>query len=237
MSRAEPRRLFVLWDVDGTLINNGGVSKEAYARGFEILTGAPPIQPVVTDGRTDLAIMRALFEGHGLAFVPAMSDRLPAAMAAALDALVPRLRERGHAMPGASAAITALGEEPDVLQSVLTGNIARNAQTKVSAFALQAGLDFEVGGYGEDSEVRTELVAAARRKAAAKYGTVFTRDNTVLVGDTPRDVEAAQLGGARVVGVCTGRFGEAELRAVGARTVLPNLSDTAAVVRAVLSAA
>ncbi|GAA2370556.1 haloacid dehalogenase [Catellatospora methionotrophica] len=235
MSLAAKTRIFVLWDVDGTLIDNGGVSKEAYARGFEILTGAPSTQPVVTDGMTDPAIMRTLFERHGLAFSDEPRAALPDVMAAALEALVPRLRERGRAMPGAGQAIAALAAAPGVVQSVLTGNIARNAYAKVAAFGLEAGLDFEVGGYGEDSEVRADLVTAARRKASGKYGTVFSSEDTVLIGDTPRDVEAGRLGGARVVGVCTGKFSEAELRAAGAQTVLRDLRDTAALVRTVVS--
>jgi hypothetical protein len=56
----EPSPRLVLWDVDGTLIHNGGVSKLAYALGFQMLTGHPPSEPVITDGMTDPAIMRSL---------------------------------------------------------------------------------------------------------------------------------------------------------------------------------
>ena len=58
--------LFVLWDVDGTLIDNGGVSKMAYARGFEALTGRTLSEPVITDGQTDPAIFRSLLTRHGI---------------------------------------------------------------------------------------------------------------------------------------------------------------------------
>ncbi len=50
--------ILVLWDVDHTLIENGGVSKEVYAAGFEILTGRPVTEPVETDGRTDPSRLR-----------------------------------------------------------------------------------------------------------------------------------------------------------------------------------
>jgi phosphoglycolate phosphatase len=42
----------LLWDVDHTLIENGGVSKENYALAFEILTGRAPEAQPQTDGRT-----------------------------------------------------------------------------------------------------------------------------------------------------------------------------------------
>lgn len=120
--------LLILWDVDGTLIYNGGVSKQAYARGFEKLTGTPPTEPVITDGMTDTAIMRSLFERHGLVLGANAAERVHEVMAEALGSLVPQLTERGHAMPGAREAIDALSKVPDVVQSVLTGNIAPNAR-------------------------------------------------------------------------------------------------------------
>ena len=59
----------------------------------------------------------------------------------------------------------------------------------------------------------------------------------VLVGDTPLDVEAALATGARAVGVATGGPAAAELVAAGADAVLPDLTDTAAVVAAITGAA
>jgi phosphoglycolate phosphatase-like HAD superfamily hydrolase len=231
---AEPSALLVLWDVDGTLIYNGGVSKQAYALGFRLLTGVAPTEKVVTDGMTDVAIMRSLFERHGMDFTPDLAQRVPEVMADALASLVPQLRERGHAMPGARAVIDALTEQPGVIQSVLTGNIAPNAFAKVEAFGLQGKLDFEVGGYGSDDELRPRLVAVARGKASAKYGVPFGASNTVIIGDTPRDVEAGRSGGAHVVGVASGAFGKDQLLAEGADVALSDLIDTDEVVRVVL---
>jgi phosphoglycolate phosphatase-like HAD superfamily hydrolase len=56
----------------------------------------------------------------------------------------------------------------------------------------------------------------------------------VLVGDTPLDVAAAKEGAARAVGVATGPYDELALREAGADAVLADLSDTEAVVAAVL---
>ena len=98
-------------------------------------------------------------------------------------------------------------------------------------------LDFEVGGYGSDDEVRANLVAIAQARAIAKYGETFDKANTTLVGDTPRDVRAGRDGGARVVGVATGTDSVESLRAAGADVVLPDLGDTRAVAEAVTSLA
>jgi phosphoglycolate phosphatase-like HAD superfamily hydrolase len=226
--------LLVLWDVDGTLIHNGGVSKMAYARGFELLTGRAPTEPVLTDGRTDPAIFRSLLARHGIEPTTDLLDRIPEVMPAAMDELVPELRRRGHALPGTRAAIDALGREPGVVQSLLTGNIAPTGYAKIATFGLHAGLDVEVGGYGSDSETRADLVDAARSRTRAKYGVDLPAARVVLIGDTPRDVEAARISGARVIGVATGNFTARQLSDEGAGVVFEDLRDTAAVVAAVL---
>jgi phosphoglycolate phosphatase len=235
-SGAEAEPLLVLWDVDGTLIANGGVSKLAYARGFEALTGHAPSEPVITDGQTDPAIFRSLLTRHGIRVTDDLLGRIPEVMPAALTALVPLLRERGHAMPGAHDAIAALAKERGVIQSLLTGNIAANGYTKVATFGFDEGLDFEIGGYGSDHEERFELVAAARRKTKAKYGIDIPASRVVLIGDTPRDIEAAKRSGSYVIGVATGKYGTAGLRADGADWVFEDLGDTEALVTAVLAA-
>ena len=58
----------------------------------------------------------------------------------------------------------------------------------------------------------------------------------VLIGDTPRDVEAGKRSGSYVIGVATGKFDIAQLRAEGADRVFDDLCDTEALVSAVLAA-
>lgn len=123
----------------------------------------------------------------------------------------------------------------DVVQALLTGNIRALAEVKLAALGLSGHLDFDVGAYGDVHEVRSELVGPARRKAALAYGADFGGEATVLVGDTPLDIEAALVTGARAVGVATGHFSVAELNAAGAHAVVPDLTDTRQVLAAILS--
>jgi phosphoglycolate phosphatase len=73
----------------------------------------------------------------------------------------------------------------------------------------------------------------SRSRAAEKYGVAFTERSTVYIGDSTRDVEAARTGGARSVAVASGRSTEHDLRAAGADIVLPDLTDSQAVIRAI----
>ncbi len=56
-----------------------------------------------------------------------------------------------------------------------------------------------------------------------------------MVGDTPLDIEAALEAGARAVGVATGGYSAKALEKAGAHAVLTDLTNTAAVLTALLS--
>jgi phosphoglycolate phosphatase-like HAD superfamily hydrolase len=244
--RRAVRRLLVLWDVDYTLIGASGVGQRLYRTVFREMFGRelPGFAPMA--GRTDRAIIQ---DTLGRAGVPEPGRHVDQFIARLAD-LAPTGRElaaeRSKALPGAAAALAALaryapgaadGHEPPplcVVQSVLTGNVRQVAEVKLTAAGLAGYLDLGIGAYGEAHEVRAELVPLARENAARRYGAGFDGEATVLVGDTELDVAAALATGARVVGVATGGTTFDELAAAGASAVLPDLTDTAATLAAVL---
>jgi phosphoglycolate phosphatase len=140
-----------------------------------------------------------------------------------------------NAVPTRNAAPPGGHRDRLLVQSLLTGNIRALAEVKLGPLGLTEHLDLEVGAYGDTSEVRAELVPLARGLAALAYDRDFGGEATVLVGDTPRDVEAALATGARAVGVATGSFTAADLGAAGAHAVLNDLTDTRQVLAAILA--
>ncbi|NUK24986.1 HAD family hydrolase [Streptomyces lunaelactis] len=216
--------LIVLWDIDHTLIDNSGVSKEIYAGAFAALAGAGPTGPARTEGRTDRLIMRDMFQRDGLSEPD--WETVEAALARAGKERLHDLRKRGTALPGVRDVLKAASAQDGWVSSVLTGNIAANAHVKVSAFGLDPLLDLAVGAFGADALQRPGLVAVARERAQRLRG---VRDDVpvVLVGDTPRDVEAALATGSGIIAVASGVHSPEELAAAGASVVLPNLTDTA----------
>lgn len=224
----------VLWDIDGTLVDTAGHGAGAFADAFEVMFGRAPEGPVPMAGRTDHEIALSILQQNrvdgGEAHLPGMWRALEAALARKRDAI----RAEGRALPGAAQALEALSGHPGVLQSLLTGNIQANAATKLGAFGLERWLDLEIGGYGSDGGVRSELVAVALGRAQAKHGEPLSPQDAVLVGDTPLDVAAARAVGARVVAVASGHSSEDELRAAGPDALLSDLCDTDALVVAVL---
>jgi phosphoglycolate phosphatase-like HAD superfamily hydrolase len=255
----------VLWDIDFTLINAGGVGTRLYRMVFRDMFGTELPGAADMAGRTDRAIVLDTLARAG---IPEPRQHLDQFLAK-LAELAPTGRElaveHSRALPGAAAALDALAAfapGPDgtgragtgheglspgrdgasdgttdvcVVQSVLTGNVRRMAEMKLGAVGLDAHLDLETGAYGDSHEIRSELVHLARGNAARKYGRGFAGSATVLVGDTPLDVAAARATGARAVAVATGGTSADKLAESGADAVLPDLTDTPAVLAAILA--
>ncbi len=235
------------------------VSREAYADAFRQVTGRPLVALPQMAGKTDseiffesLALNQASFDtagaggdaaadaarGAGPAGDPGAAnlellDRYSAQLAAAFEDRRELLAQRGRALPGAMAAVSAVAGLPGVVQSVLTGTIRPNAAVKLAAFGLSAHIDLDLGGYGSEIYPMGAQLLRIRGRAAEKYGTTFDARNAVYLADSPRDVVAAALGGARSIAVASGRSTTGELREAGADLVLPDLADTAAVLSAI----
>ncbi|MFF1908556.1 HAD family hydrolase [Kitasatospora sp. NPDC058218] len=225
------KRILLLWDIDGTLIDCGSSGEAVYPLAFERLTGRPARHRVATAGRTELDIMDELFVRHGINGVE--QSRVVRELATQLRRRAAELRTVGRVLPGAVEALRALRARCEVTQSVLTGNLRANADLKLRLFGLADLVDLGVGAYGSDARERAALLPVARRRAAAAYGHHFDSDNTLLIGDTPQDVLAGRIGGSRVIAVASGASSGAVLREAGADRVLADLRDTAAVIRAV----
>jgi phosphoglycolate phosphatase-like HAD superfamily hydrolase len=222
--------LLVLWDVDYTLVNAGGLGTRLYEVVFREMFGRELTAVAPKAGRTDRAIILDTLALAGVASARDEVDRFLAALAHVSASGTVRADVR--ALPGAAAAIDELALI-EVRQSVLTGNVRPLAELKLGLAGLGARLDLDVGAYGDVHEVRAELVPAARLAAGRAYGTDFPGCSTVLVGDTPLDVEAALATGARAVGVATGSYSAASLAAAGAHVVLADLTDPGLVLAAV----
>ena len=218
-------RTLVLWDIDHTLVDPGGLSSEIYAGVFQRLIGRPPEMIAPMAGRTDRAITAETLRHHGIDPVPDLLESFAEALAEAFAARQDDVAVRGRVLPGALAALKALAARPGVVQSALTGNMKQIAVCKLTAFGLIDYFDLEAGAYGMDDAERPPLVKLAQKRAADRYGEPFTAANTVLVGDTLHDVRAAHEGGARIVAVATGATPAAALHHAGAETVLPDLTD------------
>ncbi|MGF1428728.1 HAD family hydrolase [Kitasatospora sp. LaBMicrA B282] len=226
--------LLVLWDIDHTLVDIGTVGRRSYAVAFQRATGRPLTESWQFAGRTEPAAAAEVLRLHGFDPGDGLLTAFLELVVAELTGRAAELAAEGRVLPGAAAALAALGDRPGVRQSVLTGNLHPLAVLKLDALGLSDRLDLRLGAFGDDAVERTELPAHAFDRAERVLGHRFRGGDTVIIGDTPRDVATALAVGARSVAVATGLSPAAELAAAGAHVVLPDLADTEAVLRAVL---
>jgi len=214
------------------------VTRAAYAEAFPAVTRRPLIKLPQTAGRSEseiffdaLALNAADLNADGEA--ERLLEPFSAELAAALAARRDDLARDGQLLPGAAEAVAAVakldGPAEQTVQTVLTGSSKPNAVLKLRAFGLDGYVDFDIGGYGNEAYPKGTLLRVARERACQKHTVDFGEDVTVYVADSPRDVDAARIGGARSLAVASGRASAAELRDAGADAVLPDLTDTAGV--------
>lgn len=220
---ASPDRLLVLWDIDHTLVDTGGVGRQLYLDTFREVTGRHVEREADVTGKTETAIFDATLRLNGLARDDGLAARYQVGLARAYEANLTRLRELGGSLPGATDALASLAARAGLVQSVLTGNLRAVALIKLQAFGLDQYIDTNVGAFGEDDIDRARLVPIAQDRASAKYGVSFHCGNTVVIGDSVSDVQAAQAGGAQVIAVSTGRDTAVQLQEAGAATILADL--------------
>jgi phosphoglycolate phosphatase len=227
----------LLWDIDGTLIRAGPVAREAFANAVGHVLGAHPGETgLAMSGKTDPQIAREL-----LTLLRVPRDRVDAHLPSVLEHLqeevagaIETMRSGGRLLPGAREVLARCAAAPDVVQTVLTGNIAANAAAKLSAFDLHDALDLSVGAFGSDHHDRSALVPVALARVRQRFGA--TPRTVWVIGDTPNDLACARAGGARCLLVGSGRIPYDELRHLGADAALPDLSDVDGVCALLLGA-
>ena len=177
-------------------------------------------------GRTELDILAETLRINGLEVTEEAIAELARSLIDGYEAARIELANRGLALPGAREMLALLAEDERLYQSVLTGNLKDVARIKLEVFELAPYLDLEAGAYGQDHHDRAMLVRQAQERAEAIRGEVFANDRTVLIGDTPNDIQAGLVAGVRVIGVASGKSSGNDLRSAGAKDVVVDLTES-----------
>ncbi len=216
----------LLFDIDGTLVLTGGAGSRAMGRAFEDLFAVrDAFHGVPMPGRTDRSIVGDAAVAHGIS--PRELNRFPDAYLRHLRRALLEPGPRKGILPGVRELLDALAPRRDVFLALLTGNYEAAARAKLEYFDLWRY--FRCGAYGDAAANRHGLVPVALEAVRSCGGSRVTAADTIIIGDTPLDVECAAVAGAKAIAVATGGYDAAALRAAGAHVVFEDLSDTNAV--------
>jgi phosphoglycolate phosphatase len=214
---------FVLFDIDGTLIDSGGAGSGALDLAFrEMYSVEAAFRDIPMAGRTDLQIIREGLGFHGIEYsggtIPEFSKTYTKYLAQIID------KRRGHVKAGVQEVLDRIDSCGDYMLGLLTGNIEEGARIKLEHFGLYGY--FRTGAFGSDSEDRNELLPIAVEKLRREFSLEIDFRDCFVIGDTPRDIDCAKCHGAYAVAVATGPYSSSDLSEAGADLVLNDLSDS-----------
>ncbi len=223
------RPTVLLFDIDGTLVTTDGAGRRAVERAFELRHGTKEVVAFSFGGMTDKAIVRSGLLGLGRPFADEaeLLAEMEATLRFYLEVLadeVGRTTIRIH--DGMERALDMAEARPGIALGLGTGNIRRGAEIKLGRVGIFHRFTF--GGFGDDSIDRPTLLGAGAERGAAKLGVPVAQCRIVVIGDTPKDIAAAQAIGADSIAVATGMHTLAELRACAPTAAFQNLAEAAA---------
>jgi phosphoglycolate phosphatase-like HAD superfamily hydrolase len=216
-----------LFDIDGTLLSlQLGRSRVLFARMLKDIFGVdtPDISMPSFAGMTDLQILRELSEALGISFEETRA-RLPEIWQTMLryfrEYCTP---EHINLMPGIKSLVPRLAGDNRVQLALLTGNFRENAYLKLSSWGLEEYFPF--GAFGSDRDSRNELPPLAIERANDHAGgEIFGSHNTLIIGDSPRDIECARENKLPVAAVATGTFNREQLEAYSPDMLFDDFRD------------
>lgn len=213
----------VLFDIDETLVHTGGSGARSWAYAFDKLYGVKAdIGQHTSAGETDPEVGTQTFEAV-LGRKPSPSEMVAVYAQYLLHLAEDIWQSQDYRVfEGVEETLTRLSEA-GVILGVVSGAMEGAARTKLMPGNLNRYFIF--GAYGSDAPDRAELTKLAIGKAARLHGRDLAKDQVMVVGDTPRDMEATNQAGAISVGVATGHYSAAQLKEAGGVWVLASLTD------------
>ncbi len=210
-----------LFDIDGTLLRSRDrVHYDSVAQSVQRVTGFEiTLTGVQIHGSTDTAILSEACRQAGL---PA--NVLEEQYEAILEAMRNSVSERRYeldpiVMPGVNEALHYLAQKGALL-GVASGNLEAIGWIKIETAGLREW--FRFGGFSDHFPVRSELIGSAANKARELAG---KGAHICVVGDTPRDIEAARANFLSVIAVATGNYSFDELLKYQPEACVSSLAD------------
>ena len=224
----------VLFDIDGTLISDGGAARAAYEAALRDVYGyRGDLARYDFSGRTDPQITEMVLSDAGFtrAEIAIKIDDL-------WDLYLDGLRDnatpdRVRVLPGIHALLDTLRSRTDVMLGLLTGNIEPGARVKLAAPDLNRYFPF--GAFGSDSAKREELPPIAVERASRINGHRVAKRDVVIIGDSIYDVRCGVPHEATTIAIASGKTAAATLRNENPHHFFDSAEDVRGIVEAITS--
>ena len=209
---ARTLRRLVLFDIDGTLITDGGAARIAFAEALRTVYGYEgDVRRYDFSGLTDpqITIMVLRDAGWSKSEIEKRFDDLWLVYLSGLARSA--TSDRVRALAGIPELLAALSRERGVTLGLLTGNIEPGARLKLAPPELNHYFPF--GAFGSDSPHREELPPIAIARARELSGHRFRGREVVIIGDSIYDVRCGAPHSATTIAIASGKTSAEALKA------------------------
>jgi len=200
----------LLWDIDGTLIHSlrrGAFKDYTIPMLEEVFGTAGRLPEMIVSGMTDLQIVGEALkhEGFTQADIFERVDHLRESYMTAMRKATGNGEEFFQVLPGVRETLRAVHEHPRYRSALVTGNIEQAAYLKMELVGLSEFFDLP-GAFGDESHNRRDLPGLAYERIRKYLQLDLAREQFIVIGDTPNDIDCAKHFGARSLAVGTGRL-------------------------------
>ncbi|MBC7100557.1 MAG: HAD family hydrolase [Methanobacteriales archaeon] len=210
--------LVVLFDIDKTLLIGSHCHFYSFKQAFKDLYGENITLDIPNlQGMTDKQIIYQIAKKNGIRIsdFENIRERI-------VDHYIKNVkREKIKPLRGTREILDLL-EDMRIPKGIVTGNIEDIAWIKLKKARFNDYFGF--GAFGDEGCQRSALLRLALKRAEKIYNKINPKES-IIVGDTPRDIKAGKKVGTITVGVATGDFTIKELKAAGADHVFKSLED------------
>lgn len=219
--------MLVLFDIDGTLLHTGGLSKTLFFQAIEETFGVRPDRlQIPWKGLTDYGIACWLLRHHQ---VP--ESEITEGIPTAFERLGALWQTHGSSeavsvYPGVVDLLAQLEDVPDVRIGYFTANCRSGAENKIAFSQLEAhGELFSIRLAGDTVETKVEVLEMGLLHDLMLSNAFTEKPNRWILGDSPADIVCANTHGFRGLGVTTGFYDQASLAAVKPSAIFANFSQ------------
>lgn len=210
----------VLFDIDHTLVDPGGIGRYSVTRAFsELFSVKDAFSGIKMAGRTDIQIVKEALSVHRISSGNGIILMILNRYLEILERQTDKIRIK----PGVAGLLGHLESTEGFYPGLLTGNISQGARIKLAALNLNRHFPF--GAFGDDHEDRNELLPIAVDKFRMMTGMDVAFRDCIVIGDTPHDVQCATAWGAISIAVSTGPYSYESLMETEADYVVSDLRE------------
>ncbi|MHA1755560.1 MAG: HAD family hydrolase [Promethearchaeota archaeon] len=212
-----------LFDVDGTLVNGFNAHHKAFITAFrEIFQVDTIVDMYQYHGSTDLYIIYDILSQFNIP-IEKINEKIEEIKNAMINSYKNEVKsDKIELLSGAMESLFYIRDKNEGL-GLVTGNLKAIANAKLNQVKISEF--FPIGGFGDTSKIREDLVRKAILEANKYYRITFDNSNIFIIGDTPRDIIAAHKANVRAIGIATGKYEKKDLIKENPLYIFKNLKE------------